>query len=261
MNSKGKVSLAAVLFLIAGLVLAVMSQEAISQPLSYHCFDDVRSFFGVPNFWNVVSNLPFLLVGIAGLRWLRTAPTASYLYELKWHYVSLFAGVALLSVGSAYYHLWPSNETLLWDRLPITIAFMALFAIVLGEFVDLRLGKVMLLPLALYGIFSLAYWYWSELQGMGDLRFYILVQLVPIVTMPLILLFCKAPFTSVAGYWYLLAGYLLAKFFENFDGEVFELIPLLSGHTLKHLLAALGVYCLLQTYRRRSVIAQGRGDC
>src|SRR3990172_102797 len=35
---------------------------------NYHNFADQRALWGVSNFWNVVSNLPFLLVALWGLR-------------------------------------------------------------------------------------------------------------------------------------------------------------------------------------------------
>ncbi len=125
----------------------------IAQPLAYHRFADARTLLGLPNFWNVLSNLPFLLVGLAGLRWLLGHPGASE-RVLRPAWLLLFAGVALVGLGSAWYHLAPSNGALVWDRLPMTLAFMALFSVVIGEHISLRLGRQALWPLLVAGVAS-----------------------------------------------------------------------------------------------------------
>ncbi|HHL19411.1 MAG TPA: alkaline phytoceramidase [Thiothrix sp.] len=207
--------------------------------------------FGIANFWNVVSNLPFLFVGLWGLQWIVSANDSCCLTELRFIYILFFIGIALVALGSSYYHFSPSNSTLVWDRLPITIAFMALFAIILGEFVSVRFGQLILLPLLAYGIFAVMYWHYSETMGQGDLRWYIVVQLIPILSLPIILLLFNATFTLKNAYWLLLASYLLAKLLEYFDAETYNIVPLLSGHSLKHLVAAFGIYLLIRAYKKR----------
>ena len=237
------------LLLIA--IIAIFWQEPIAQDQQYHAFYDHQNLLGIANFWNVVSNLPFLFVGLWGLQWIISADDSCCLAELRSIYILFFMGITLVALGSSYYHLSPSNSTLVWDRLPITIAFMALYAIILGEFVSVRLGKLILLPLLGYGIFSVIYWHYSETTGQGDLRWYILVQLIPILSLPIILLSFQATFTLKSAYWLLFASYLLAKLLEYFDAETYNLVPLLSGHSLKHLAAALGLYVLIRAYKKR----------
>ena len=94
--------------------------QPIAQNQAYHDFADRGQFLGIPNLFAVISNIPFLLVGIAGLRYCRSSLLLSY--RLAW--VIFFAGVAIISAGSAWYHLNPNNDTLVWDRLPMTIAFI-----------------------------------------------------------------------------------------------------------------------------------------
>jgi hypothetical protein len=128
------------LALSLAMVLAIAAQPPIPQDPAYHRFADARTLLGVPDFWNVASNLPFLLVGLAGLAWLaRHAAAIEPVLRRAWGL--LFAGVSLVGLGSAWYHLQPGNAALVWDRLPMTLAFMALFAIVLGEHIDLRLAR------------------------------------------------------------------------------------------------------------------------
>ena len=173
--------------------------------------------------------------------------------EIKPAYILFFVGVSLVAFGSGYYHLWPSNQTLVWDRLPMTIAFMALFSIIIAEFVSLRLGKLALWPLVVFGGFSVVYWHVTELGGHGDLRLYALVKFLPMILIPLMLLLFKPKFSEVSGYWLLMFAYVLAKLFEHYDEATYHLFSFISGHSLKHIIAAAGVFFLLRSYNNRTL--------
>src|ERR1700753_3465149 len=113
--------------------------------MSYHSFADRSSFLGIPNFGDVVSNLPFAVVGVWGLFFLfhsRLNPKQGRFIDQReiWPYSFVFAGLLLTAFGSSYYHLSPNNARLVWDRLPMTITFMSLVAAVIVERIDLRLG-------------------------------------------------------------------------------------------------------------------------
>ena len=118
---------------LAGLLLL----PPIPQDQSYHHFADQRTLLGVPNFWNVISNLPFIAVGAAGLRRFHRDP-ATFV---------IFLGIFLTGFGSSYYHWNPSDSTLFWDRLPMTLCFMAILAVVVEERISARLGATLLWPL------------------------------------------------------------------------------------------------------------------
>ena len=234
--------------------LVVFSLEPIAQDISYHNFKDQRTFFEIPNFWNVVSNIPFLLVGITGIYHLFYSQKIKFITDLKIAYVLLFISVSVVAVGSSYYHLWPANSTLFWDRLPMTVAFMSLFSIIIGEFISIKLGKILLWPLIVFGAYSVFYWHITESDGAGDLRLYILVQFLPVLLIPLILLFFKPVFTNISGYWLLLLAYIVAKLLEHFDSQVYDALLFMSGHSIKHIIAALGLYLLLISYNNRERI-------
>lgn len=253
MNMKGKGFVSTVIILI-GVTIFVLAQDPMPQSLKYHDFVDSRMFLSVPNFFNVLSNLPFILVGSMGLYGLLGSGKVIKLNELKAGYFSLFLGLLLIGFGSGYYHLWPSNQTLLWDRLPMTLVFMALVAVIIGEYVSVNLGKRLLYPLLMLGGASVLYWYFTEYNGAGDLRFYLLVQLLPLIVTPLLLLFMKPAFTHGSRYWWLLCAYVFAKIFERYDAVIFESFSVVSGHTVKHLIAALGMFLLLNGYKKRSNI-------
>jgi len=232
-------------------ILGVASQAPIPQPSAYHAFADQRRILGIPNFWNVVSNLPLLLVGLAGARELARRSPQGALTSLTPAYFCFFLGGALVAFGSAYYHLEPSNDTLTWDRLPMSIVFMAFFAIIIGEHVSPSLGRRLLAPFLLLGLASVLYWSSSERAHQGDLRLYILVQYLPAVLIPVILLLFPSRLSRVGFVWTVVALYALAKLFEAADHLVFSLGQIVSGHTLKHVVAAVGMYVFLLAVRRR----------
>lgn len=232
-----------VVTVIAGIV-ATFIAPPIAQDAAYHQFSDQVTVLGIPNFWNVVSNVPFLIVGALGLVRLQAIVSTS-----KIQYLLFFLGVALVSIGSGYYHLHPSNSSLVFDRLPMTIAFMALFSIVISEFINDKLGLQLLLPLIIIGQLSIVYWLFFN-----DLKVYVFVQFYPILAILILLISFKSKYNFTIGYWWLVLAYVAAKLLEHFDNETHHLLGFLSGHTLKHLAAAIGIYCLLITYQKRATV-------
>lgn len=111
-------------------MLADLLCSPIAQDPAYHQFADQRTIFGIPNFWNVISNLPFAIVGVLGLRYV-LATTGD---PLRGAWIVFFAGIFLTALGSGYYHLEPDNGSLAWDRMTMTIGFMGLVAILVGEY-------------------------------------------------------------------------------------------------------------------------------
>jgi hypothetical protein len=234
----------------------------IAQPLAYHDFADQRTLLGIPNALNVLSNLPFLFVGGAGLAFLLLAqPPAATARHLpsgaeRWPWLVFFLGVATTALGSSWYHLAPDNARLVWDRLPMTLGFMSLFAAMIAERIGLRVGLRLLAPLLLAGLGSVLFWHWTELRGAGDLRPYVAVQFFPLLAIPLMLLLFPARYTGAGGLWAALGGYGLAKLFEALDRAIWELSAhTVSGHSLKHLAAAASAWALLHMLRRRAPAA------
>lgn len=252
-KKKELLGLTLIIIVITAGIGILFNQAPLPQDLSYHQFIDSRNLFYIANFYNVISNLPFLLVGIYGLYKLLISRQLKILDELKYAYIILFTASSLVAFGSAFYHLSPDNLSLIWDRVPMSIAFMSLFSIMIGEFISTKLGKQLLLPLIIAGLASVIYWHLTESWDKGDLRFYILVQFIPILTMPAILIFFKSAFDKNSGYWWLLGAYFMAKFLEHFDSEVYNLSLFISGHSLKHIFAALGLYLLIKHYHVRKL--------
>jgi hypothetical protein len=232
----------------------IMSHDPIPQDINYHLFVDSREIGSIPNFWNIVTSTPFAVVGILGLYKLQSPGKLKVLSETRTAYTMFFFGTLLVGFGSMYYHITPNNQTLVWDRLPMTIAFMALFSIIISEFISPRSGKFLLYPLILAGMSSVLYWYFSEIQGHGDLRLYVLVQFYPILVIPVILICYRSKCSHAHAYWWLLLIYIIAKVFEYLDIEIYNASGFISGHSLKHLAASMGVYLLLHYYQKRICI-------
>jgi hypothetical protein len=235
-------------------IVATFLIEPISQDPHYHNFADTRTLLSIPNVWNVLSNLPFLAVGAAGLISIAKRKPAGLFPPLTAAYLIFFTGIFFTGLGSGYYHLNPSNATLLWDRLPMTVAFMAFFAVIIGEFIKLAAVRKMLLPLLLIGISSVLYWQLTESQGHGDLRFYALVQFLPIILIPVIMLLFRSNTDTNLYTWLVVLAYLLAKASETYDEQIFTFTQQISGHTLKHLLAALAPLIFLTGLHKRRII-------
>ena len=127
--------------LVAGL-LGLLALHPIPQSAEYHRFADTRSLLGVPNFNDVASNAAFAVVGILGVSVFAGGKRRVIFTEQSdaWPYLVFFIGVALVSVGSAYYHWKPSNDRLLWDRLPMSIAFMAFCSAIIADRIDSKPG-------------------------------------------------------------------------------------------------------------------------
>ena len=219
----------------------------IAQDPAYHLFADNRTLLTIPNFWNVMSNLPFVVVGVLGYR-TALRNTADPLHNA---WLVFFAGIFLTAFGSGYYHLAPDNDSLSWDRLTMTIGFMSFVAIVIGEYLSVDWGKRLLAPLLVVGAASVFYWLHTESVGAGDLRPYALVQFLPMLLVPVIVITRRARSDLGPYIAWLIAFYVAAKVAEHYDAEIFAVGKLLSGHSLKHVFAAIAPACLLVGLRKR----------
>jgi hypothetical protein len=233
--------LALAFVLLAPLVAVFLAVPRIAQDARYHAFADTRTVLGVPNFANVASNLPFLIIGVAGLALCLRRPAEGA--ARAW--AVFFAGTALAAFGSGYYHSSPSSETLLWDRLPMTLAFMGLLTALISEHVGEGVEKRLLAPAILVGLASVAWWRYS-----GDLRLYVWVQFAPLLAILFVLATFRGRYTHRSYLFFGLVCYALAKVAELADSDIYAFTSrAVSGHSLKHLLAAgapLSVYLMLR---------------
>jgi hypothetical protein len=224
-------------------------------PPSYHDFADQRSWLGIPNFGDVVSNLIFLLAGLCGLAFLFSKSSVDRFIDVRerWFYLAVFLGLLLTAFGSLYYHLAPDNNRLVLDRVPMIIVFMPLVAALIAERVNLKLGLWLLPVLTAIGIGSVLQWHWTVRQGAGDVRFYAAVQLYALLALVAALLL-PARYTRGSDLLIVAGLYVLAKICETADKQILSLGHFVSGHTLKHLAAgAAGLWILRMLQKRQPI--------
>jgi len=160
--------------------IALTYLEPIAQNLAYHNFADKRTILNINNFFDVASNLPFLLVGILGL-----------------HCIFKNWGI--------------ENDTLTWDRLPMAVGFMALFVIAISDYVHSNLEKWLLIPMCMIGVISVAYWHITD-----DLRLYAWVQFISMALLLVIISLYKPNTLQTKYILYAFVFYILSKLAEHF---------------------------------------------
>lgn len=233
-------TLTVIVFLIASLM------NPFGQNETFHSFADTRKLIGIPNGLNVLSNLPFVIVGLIGLASLRKD-------RLAMIYLALFSGILLTGVGSAYYHYHPDNDSLVYDRIPMTIVFTSFLAATIAERISMKWGARLLFSFIALGIGSVLWWHYTEQNGGGDLRFYMVIQFYPMILIPLIfILFPAVGAARTTRYFLFIIGwYIIAKLFEHYDKEIFTSFHYISGHSIKHLVAAVSTWYILMIYRQK----------
>jgi hypothetical protein len=236
-------------------IIALFSLPPLPLAAGYHSFADDRAFLGIPNCFNVLSNIPFVVAGVWGLVWLlHPSSKSSFAFQSeRLPYFIFFSGVTLTGFGSLWYHLRPGDDRLPWDLLPMTCCFTVMISALFMERVSVNAGRALLLPLLVLGMASVAYWYATEARGHGDYRFYLFVQFYSPVLLAAIIALFPPRYTHtnyLVGAFFL---FVLAKLFELFDSQIYS-STLISGHALKHITAAVACYVILLMLQRRRPI-------
>lgn len=211
---------------------------------AYFDFADQRCILGIDNFSDVLSNLAFALVGFYGLYLIQKN---SFLHEEQ-RFIGrvLSAAMILVSIGSAYFHYYPTVERLFWDRVPMVLAFISVIALLITDRADKKLGLQVLFVLFVVCSLTLLLWRLNYL----NLRPYLLIQFGGLLY--IVLISCLRPKGQIANAHVAsaFAFYALAKVFETFDKNIYEMTGIMSGHTLKHLAAALSMFVLIQAFSK-----------
>lgn len=244
------------------LVAAAWQLPPVAQWPQYHRFADQSTCLGVPHCFDTLSNLLFVLAGLAGLAFLGSGAAQRAFIDRRERtaYALFFIAIVLVGFASGYYHLAPDNGRLLWDRAAIAVAMMSWFAAILGERVSVAWGRRLLPLLVLAGLTSVGYWGWSEHIGQGDLRAYGLMQLMPMLLVPLLLWLYPPRYSGAGDILVVLCLYPLALLCDVLDRSIAGLLGAVSGHTLKHILAAAAaVWVVIGLSRRRPLEREAGG--
>jgi hypothetical protein len=234
-------------------IVAAFLLPAMPQPLDYHHFADRRTEFGVHNFMDVASNVGFLIAGIAGLIVVLRGYARFEFRRERWPYAVFFLGILLTAFGSSYYHLAPDNERLFWDRLPMTIAFMGLVSGQVADRISVRAGLALLIPALLVGAASVIYWQMTERAGAGNVLPYGILQGYTMVVLLLLAMLCPSRYTRGNDLYWVFGWYALSKLLETFDTQIMAFGHVVSGHTLKHLAAAVAGIAACNMLARRTL--------
>ncbi len=243
--------------LLAALALAVVLAclgPAVAQYANYHAFADQRTLWGLPFAMDVLSNLPFAVLGAWGLVRLRSvqSPRARRARRARLTgFAALvpsdaqrplaqlfFGGLILTALCSCYYHLQPDDLGLAIDRLGMLAAFAGLMGLAAADRISARTGQWIATAVLTLGPVTVGVWAstgnllpWSVLQGGG-----------------MLLVLCLALRRPLIGAWgvslvAVMAWYALAKLLELGDHPILALTQgLVSGHTLKHMAAAMAAW-------------------
>lgn len=259
--AKGDLRVQTLLWLFALVFLLVfLGLPPIPQDPEYFYFADTNSWAGIDNAFNVLSNLPYFLVGYLGLACTRAFRNDKTKFIDKSETIAFyiaFAGIFLVGLGSGWFHWMPGNWTLVPDRVPMTIGFMAILAIFISERINLRAGLTLLPVLLFIGLLSVGLWIATEKAvGIpGDLRLYGLVQFFPMIAIPLLLLWFPPRYTGAGYIIWIFVFYGLAKVAEALDWQIYDLTEdFISGHSLKHLLSAIATYFLYLYLKNRKPV-------
>jgi hypothetical protein len=231
--------------------LAAWMLPTFAQPQSYHDYADQRVWLGLPHAANVLSNLPFLAAGVIGLQytlhgWRNHNSDAFADQRSAWPYALLFLGVALTAFGSSWYHARPHDATLVWDRMPMALAFAGLVAGTVADRVPQWMLRA-LLAFAAVGTGTVLYWHLT-----GNLLPYLLMQAGFIATALIATAYVPSRYTHANRIYVAVGIYTLAIVFERLDHQVHALLDgWISGHTLKHLLACAAIMMVYAMLRER----------
>lgn len=239
------------LLLVSALAILVITAgvlPAIPQDQSYHHFADARSWLAVPNTLDVLSNLAFLAAGLYGLRRMRRRDLCFFSDALRASALVMFLGYVLTAIGSTWYHLAPSDSGLVADRLGMVVAFAGVLGMAASQRVSERGGLGLLVVALGLGLTTVLIWY-----GLGSVTPYAVMQFGGIALIGVLLLL---PSRGRGPYWMaLIAAYGLAKAFEGADQVVYATTGhLVSGHTLKHLVAALPLFAVTMGLDQRAAV-------
>ena len=238
------------------LVLVAWLAPGIPQPEGYHQFADQRGMGGIPHALNVLSNIPFAIGGVWGLVVLWRMPRNTLLPVERWMAAVFFGGLVLTSFCSGWYHWLPANAGLALDRLGMAVAFAGLLGLAAADRISARAGVAVGALVLVLGPLSVAV---SAMTG--NVLPWGLVQFGG-VALVVVLVFVKpVPGAMGVSIGLTIALYALAKVFEHFDAQVYTLTgEVLSGHSLKHLVASLAAWPVLAAVWRASALVSARAQ-
>jgi hypothetical protein len=225
----------------------LVTQLGLHANLGGNHFVDSREFFGVPNAADVLSNLPFAIFGIWGLLLQANIHKTSHPYVGRESFVLtlFFIGLIFTAMGSMLYHLAPSDNSLLWDRAGMAFAFAGMLGVAGSERVSARCGIWLGLASLLIGALALLVW-----STTSDVLPWMLLQFGSMILILVLAITRKNPKGLGVSLYVIITFYAIAKIFEANDHGLYEATGhVVSGHTLKHLVASLAALPVIRVLK------------
>lgn len=229
----------------AALLLLAWMGPVVGEPAGYQQFADQRTLAGLPMAMDVLSNIGFAAMGLWGCIALWNA--LPVLRNVERAMAAMFcSGLLLTAAGSAWFHLAPDDAGLVIDRCGMAVAFAGLLGLAAAARVSERAGAWLGLAFLLLGpvaaraaLVTGNVLPWAVLQFGG-------------VALVLAMALRRPGFGELPIRWsLLLLAYAVAKLLELNDASLFELTrQTLSGHTLKHMAAALAAVPVISALRK-----------
>ncbi len=236
-------------------LIGIFLIDNVPQHSEWLYFADHRSFAGIPNFLNVISNLFFIFIGVCGLRFVFVSQLRSYGFEFEWERVApsvFFFGVLVQGIGSIWFHIEPSASRLIWDQFPLTFIFIGIFGILVGDRIQSDTVQSIYGPSLFLTSLSVGWWIWVIVNGSGfDIKPYFFVQFFPLLAMLIVLIFFPGRYTREIDYWRVLLFYACGGFFGAYDRQAFDILIVISGETLGHIFMAGAAWQLLSMFQNR----------
>ena len=200
----------------------------------------------MPHAADVLSNLAFALVGAVGVARLLSHHRVRFTPATEAGMWFIALGIIGTAIGSAWYHHNPTDATLVWDRLPLTLVFAGVLGAAISQRLGNDVGRCALAVLVPLGVASVVYW-----DLTGDLSLYLLVQIGGIAALALLLALTRGRDDPIPWLW-LVVCYVVAKIAETADQAIWDATRgFVAGHMLKHLLAAVACAAALWPLRMR----------
>lgn len=216
-----------------------------------HPFVDARTWWHMPNTMDVLSNLPLLIAGLWGLMVLSRSRLSALHGHTRQALSVFFWGLALTGVGSSVYHWAPEAQSLVLDRLGMAVTFAGALGLAMAERVGVQAARNTMLVVLLTGSLSAA----MPLTH-GNVLPWVVVQFGGMAFMAWAALRRPLPTALGVSLGALIAWYALAKALEMGDAAVFNATAdLISGHSLKHLVAALAAWPVIRAMRQNAPVA------
>lgn len=243
---------AVLLLAFTALLGVALFAPAMAQSAHQHAFADTRTLGGVLYAMDVLSNLPFALMALAGFWLLWRLPARSVSNMQRAMALLFFGSLLLVAVGSGAYHLDPHDATLALDRYCMALAFAGLLGLATAGQVSERAGAT--LGLGLLALAPLAVYSWSIT---GNVMPWAVLQFGGMALLWWLAMLRRREGALRIDWALVLLAYGAAKLLEVNDHAIYHLSgEMISGHSLKHVVAALAAWPVLVGLARHAAPRQ-----